>query len=104
MNSGRDMLDTSLTACDPKSTLWALLLCSAHALSTGVDGHRFSGDNRRIQWRGMADMTASPSNFVNRLFFGYQNSAALKAALELDVFTAIGEGAIDAAAIAAQCN
>jgi hypothetical protein len=37
-------------------------------------------------------MTASPSNFINHLFFGYQNSAALKAALELDVFTAIGEG------------
>ena len=27
-------------------------------------------------------MTASPSNFINRLFFGYQNAAALKAALE----------------------
>jgi len=49
-------------------------------------------------------MTASPSNFINQLFFGYQNSAALKAALELDVFTAIGEGSTDAAAIAARCN
>ena len=49
-------------------------------------------------------MTASPSNFINHLFFGYQNSAALKAALELDVFTAIGEGSTDAAAIAARCN
>jgi hypothetical protein len=49
-------------------------------------------------------MTVSPSNFINCLFFGYQNSAVLKAALELDVFTAIGEGSTDAAAIAARCN
>jgi 2-polyprenyl-3-methyl-5-hydroxy-6-metoxy-1,4-benzoquinol methylase len=48
-------------------------------------------------------MTApSPANFVNRLFFGYQNAAALKAALELDVFTGIGSGALDAAALAAK--
>jgi len=49
-------------------------------------------------------MTVSPGNFIDRLFFGYQNSAALKAALELDVFTAIGEGATDAAALAARCD
>jgi hypothetical protein len=52
----------------------------------------------------MDNMTASPSNFIDRLFFGYQNSATLKAALELDVFTAIGEGSTDAAALAARCN
>ena len=52
----------------------------------------------------MDDMTASPSNFINRLFFGYQNAAALKASLELDLFTAIGEGATDAVAIAARCK
>lgn len=53
---------------------------------------------------GIANMTASPSNFVDRLFFGYQNSAVLKAALELDVFTVIGEGATDAPGLAARCN
>src|SRR5256885_9522008 len=53
---------------------------------------------------GWINMTASPSNFINRLFFGYQNSAALKAALELDVFTAIGEGSTDVAALATRCN
>ena len=48
-------------------------------------------------------MTApSPANFVNRIFFGYQNAAALKAALELDVFTAIGSGTLDVAALAAK--
>src|SRR2546423_10962220 len=52
----------------------------------------------------MDDMTASPSNFIDRLFFGYQNSDALKAALALDVFNAIGEGSTDAAAIAARCK
>jgi 2-polyprenyl-3-methyl-5-hydroxy-6-metoxy-1,4-benzoquinol methylase len=49
-------------------------------------------------------MAASPSNFIDRLFFGYQNAAALKAALELDVFTAIGEGSTDAAALAERCK
>jgi Dimerisation domain len=52
----------------------------------------------------MDNVTASPSNFIDRLFFGYQNSAALKAAVELDVFTAIGEGAADTAALAARCK
>src|SRR5262245_66444507 len=33
---------------------------------------------------------------------GYQRSAALKAAIDLDVFTAIGEGADTAAALAAR--
>jgi hypothetical protein len=32
-------------------------------------------------------MSALPWNFVDRLFFGYQNAAALKAAVELGVFT-----------------
>jgi len=53
---------------------------------------------------GWINMTASPSNFIDRLFFGYQNSAALKAALELDVFTAIGEGSTAAPGLAARCN
>jgi hypothetical protein len=48
-------------------------------------------------------MTVSPGNFIDRLFFGYQNSAALKAALELDVFSTIGEGATEVAALAARC-
>ncbi len=49
-------------------------------------------------------MTASPANFVNRVFFGYQNTATLKAALELDVFTVIGKNSIDAPALAAKCK
>ena len=44
--------------------------------------------------------TPSSANFVNRLFFGYQNAAVLKGALELDVFTAIGSGTLDVAALA----
>jgi 2-polyprenyl-3-methyl-5-hydroxy-6-metoxy-1,4-benzoquinol methylase len=48
-------------------------------------------------------MAASPANFIDRLFFGFQNAAALKAAVELDVFTAIGEGSTDAASLAARC-
>jgi hypothetical protein len=46
----------------------------------------------------------SSANFVNRLFFGYQNAAVLKGALELDVFTAIGSGTLDVAALAAKCE
>ena len=46
----------------------------------------------------------SPANFVNRIFFGYQNAAVLKAALELDVFTAIGSGTLDVAALAAKSD
>lgn len=34
----------------------------------------------------------------------YQQTAALRAAIELDIFTAIGEGATTAAAIAKRCN
>ena len=49
-------------------------------------------------------MIASPGNFIDRLFFGYQNAAALKAALELDVFTAIGEGSTDTVSLAARCK
>src|SRR5438874_11118445 len=56
-------------------------------------------------WMAVGDkMAASPSNFIDRLFFGYQNSAVLKAALELDVFTAIGEGATDAGTLAVRCD
>ena len=46
----------------------------------------------------------SPANFVNRIFFGYQNAAVLKAALELDVFTAIGSGTLDVATLAAKAK
>jgi SAM-dependent methyltransferase len=53
---------------------------------------------------GADNMIASPGNFIDRLFFGYQNAAALKAAVELDVFTAIGEGLTDAGSIAARCD
>jgi hypothetical protein len=49
-------------------------------------------------------MTASPRNFIDRVFFGFQNTATLKAALELDVFTAIGKGVLDADALAAKCD
>ena len=49
-------------------------------------------------------MTASPRNFIDRVFFGFQNTATLKAALELDVFTAIGNGVMDADALAAKCD
>ena len=49
-------------------------------------------------------MTASPRNFIDRVFFGFQNTATLKAALELDVFTAIGNGVLDADALAAKCD
>jgi SAM-dependent methyltransferase len=48
-------------------------------------------------------MAVSPDKFIGCLFFGYQNAAALKAALELDVFTAIGEGAADVTALASRC-
>jgi len=46
----------------------------------------------------------SPANFVNRIFFGYQNAAVLKAALELDVFTAIGSGTLDVTTLAAKAK
>jgi len=49
-------------------------------------------------------MTASPANFIDRVFFGYQNAATLKAALELDVFTAIGKNVLNADALAALCE
>jgi 2-polyprenyl-3-methyl-5-hydroxy-6-metoxy-1,4-benzoquinol methylase len=41
---------------------------------------------------------------VLEILNGYQQSAALKAAIELDVFTAIAEGNHDVAAIARRCN
>src|SRR5215510_5870104 len=47
-------------------------------------------------------MTASPRNFIDRVFFGFRNTATLKAALELDVFTAIGNRVLDADALAAK--
>ncbi|MFZ0434156.1 MAG: class I SAM-dependent methyltransferase [Candidatus Acidiferrales bacterium] len=51
--------------------------------------------------------TSAPSPSPN-LFFetlnAYQRSAALRSAIELDVFTAIGEGAVTPSAIAARCQ
>jgi hypothetical protein len=53
----------------------------------------------------MSDQTQQPSP---ELFFqtlnAYQRSAAIKAAVELDVFTAIGEGARTAGELAARCK
>jgi ubiquinone/menaquinone biosynthesis C-methylase UbiE len=44
----------------------------------------------------------SPMSFFDGLFFGYQTTAALKAAVELDLFTSIAEGADTPEAIAAR--
>src|SRR4030095_15073018 len=54
-------------------------------------------------------MASTPQPQVSpQLFFktmnAYQESEALRAAIQLDVFTAIDEGAQDAAAIAARCQ
>ena len=49
-------------------------------------------------------MNVSPDKFIDCLFLGYQNAAVMKAALELDVFTAIGEGTTDVTALAAHCS
>ncbi len=50
----------------------------------------------------MAQLPPSPVLFLDTLV-GYQRSAALKAAIELALFTAIGEGNRSAAAIAKRC-
>lgn len=52
---------------------------------------------------------ANPAQMPNPMLIfetlnAYQRSAALKAAIELDVFTAIGEGATTAAALAQRCS
>jgi ubiquinone/menaquinone biosynthesis C-methylase UbiE len=50
-------------------------------------------------------MTTPPSaELVFDTLFAFQRSAALKTAIELDLFTAIGEGAQTAAAIASRCE
>jgi precorrin-6B methylase 2 len=53
-------------------------------------------------------MSDQPSQPTPELFFqtvnGYQRSAAIKAAIELDVFTAIAEGKQTAQEVAAQCK
>jgi ubiquinone/menaquinone biosynthesis C-methylase UbiE len=50
-------------------------------------------------------MTTQPNpERVWALISGYQKTAALRAAVDLHVFTAIGEGASTAEAIAAKCN
>src|SRR6476620_7047084 len=49
--------------------------------------------------------TEAPSaDVVFDTLFAYQRSAALKAALDLEVFTAIDEGATSAAALASRCH
>lgn len=45
----------------------------------------------------------SPELFFETMW-GYQRTAALKGALELDLFTAVGEGNVTAAAVAARCG
>lgn len=45
---------------------------------------------------------ASPERFFE-VMHAYQQTESLKAAIELDVFTAIGEGAVTAAALARRC-
>ncbi|HYM12614.1 MAG TPA: class I SAM-dependent methyltransferase [Bryobacterales bacterium] len=53
----------------------------------------------------MATPTASPTpERIWDSFMGYQRTAAVKAAIELDVFTAIGEGATTAPALAGRCQ
>ena len=51
----------------------------------------------------MTQSPPSPVLFLDTLV-GYQRSAALKAAIELALFTAIGEGNRSAAAIAKRCE
>jgi len=51
--------------------------------------------------------TGAPKPSPNRIFEAfnaYQNTAAMKAAIDLDVFSAIGEGADSAAALAKRCR
>jgi len=55
----------------------------------------------------MATPSGTPKVTPERVFatlHGYQRSAALKAAIELELFTAIGEGAKTAAALAQRCK
>jgi len=46
---------------------------------------------------------ANPEH-IRSLMMGYQKTAALRAAVDLHLFTAIGNGATNVAAIAAQCQ
>jgi 2-polyprenyl-3-methyl-5-hydroxy-6-metoxy-1,4-benzoquinol methylase len=53
----------------------------------------------------MSEQTTSPSpEHFFEAATSYQRSAALKAAVELELFTAVAEGSRDAHAIAARCN
>ncbi len=52
----------------------------------------------------MAMPTMPSAEIVFDTLFAYQRSAALKSAIELDVFTAIGQGSASAAAVAAGCG
>jgi 2-polyprenyl-3-methyl-5-hydroxy-6-metoxy-1,4-benzoquinol methylase len=55
----------------------------------------------------MSSSTAAPKLSPERIFttlFAYQQTFALKAAIELDLFTAIGEGANDPALLAKRCQ
>jgi len=52
----------------------------------------------------MTTTEAPSADVVFDTLFAYQRSAALKAALDLEVFTAIDEGATTAAALASRCH
>ncbi|MBS1826669.1 MAG: class I SAM-dependent methyltransferase [Acidobacteria bacterium] len=51
----------------------------------------------------MADTQPNPAPILDALL-GYQRTAALRSAIDLDLFTAIGEGVVDAAALAARVH
>src|SRR3984893_18060138 len=48
--------------------------------------------------------TGSPRDLTYQTLNAYQRTAALKAAIELDIFTAIGEGTDTAASLAKRCQ
>src|SRR5262245_53040916 len=57
-------------------------------------------------WHAADMSTANEPSFdlVYEAFTGYQRTAAVKAAIELDLFTAIAEGATTPAALASRCR
>jgi ubiquinone/menaquinone biosynthesis C-methylase UbiE len=64
-------------------------------------------ENPAIGGNAMSSSQPTPQVTPERIFDlinAHMNSSALKAAVELDIFTAIGEGNKDAASIARRCN
>jgi predicted O-methyltransferase YrrM len=61
------------------------------------------GEKAQLEGFNVAGASPSPETVVN-LSSAYQRSAALKAGVELDLFTAIGEGVDTAGALAARCR